>query len=133
MVLIESLLFALIILFPFYLFLSYMDSSKKKQKALVDKAIEKGNVVNAIKIKQSALYSDNSYRGRFKYRAVYEYKVKNKKYKFVFWSSNPPLELTLYYLKNPRTANLPGAMSSGKINWLKVYLITAAVLYFLSV
>ena len=51
MVLVESLLFALIILFPFYIFSVYRDASKKRQKTMVDSAIQKGNVVTATKKK----------------------------------------------------------------------------------
>lgn len=132
MLIVENFLFALIILFPFYIFTVYRDASGKRQKSMVESAIQKGNVVKAIKIKQGAYNSEGPDYMRGKYRAVYEYRVKGKKYKFILWDSTPPLELTLYYLKNPRKATLSGAMSSEKTNWPLMVLIVTALLYCLS-
>lgn len=131
MLIFHSLFYAFVLVFPTFLILSRKNKSKKRQKALLDKAIAKGNVVTANLIEKSSLLKDVPGIPGYTYRLVYEYKYKGKKYKYLYWSLTPTQTLTLYFLNNPRKANVRGGINSEKINWPVVFIIVSAIIYFL--
>lgn len=129
MFLFYSLFLAFVVVMPCYWVSLYRNTAKKSQERMLATAIERGHVVEASLIKQSTLLSDVPGIVGYTYRLVYTYNYNGKKYKYLYWSITPPETLTLYFVKDPRKATVPGAMSPEKTNWVLVYLILSAVFY----
>lgn len=124
-----SLFLAFVVVMPCYWVSLYKASRKKNCDKMLATAIERGHVVRARLVKQSTLLSDVPGIAGYTYRLVYTYSYKGKDYKYLYWSATPPETLTLYFVKDPRKATVPGAMSPEKTNWVLVYLILTAVFY----
>ena len=129
----ESLFLAFLLVFPAYIiYLSFNMTKKKNQKAL-DKAIERGHVVNAVLVKESVsqrwVPGANSMWTR---KGVYEYTYNGKKYKFRMWAKSHPRRRQLYFVKNPAKATVEAALYEFKINWFVVYVVVAALDYIIS-
>ena len=61
----------------------------------------------------------------------YEYKGRTYKYQFqVGTAETPPFTLKLYFVKNPRKATVDEALTAMTVNWPLVYIIVAAIIYF---
>lgn len=98
-----------------------------QNKKWLDKAIKDGHIVTAKKIKEHDLYRDTNNDLRVpdgSTMATYQYTYNGKIYtkKFVSYN-NQPDEINLYFIKNPRKAELgSGLWISAKNHWIRSYL-----------
>ena len=130
-----GLVMAAIFVFPAYIVSCAFTGTSKRSQSAVDKAIARGHVVRAVLIKAGppvfdvpGLTTPGPHR-----KGVYEYRYKGRRYKYYFWSSNPPDRLTLYFLKKPRKATVAEAMYDSEFSWMRLYLIIAAFLILLGI
>ena len=127
----ESLFLAALFVFPAYLISLGVTGTESRRKKALEKAISAGHVVTAVLIRKSSrhwnvpgLTTPGPHR-----RGTYEYEYKGKKYRYRFWSDNPPSTLKLYFIKNPGKATVAGAMYDSTISWPLVYLVVAVFWY----
>ena len=126
-----SLVAAFFIVFIVYLFSHSINNNPKKREAALEKAISSGHRVTASLYKRRA--TRKAIPGTHEFWSsigYYKYEYKGKTYKYKYWADNPPTTLTLYFVKNPAKATVAGAFNSVNTNWPLVYIIVAAVLYF---
>ena len=95
--------------------------SPRDPKAL-KKAIEQGHVVTAVFVKS---YKKEKGNGR---QCDYKYEVNGKTYTCSIFSDNPPRTLELYYVRNPKNANIATAINVSEKNWFLRFAIVAAII-----
>ena len=126
-----SLVMAAVFVFPVYLFSTIRAGLPKRNQKAVEKAIKKGHVVTAKLIKTGPMVFDDvpgvTTPGPHR-QGVYEYTYKGRRYKYRFWSNNPPSQLTLYFLSKPRKATVDKALVDSETSWVRIYLIVAGLL-----
>ena len=98
------------------------------RKGYKERAIEKGNVIQAKLVKHHNVYKHNSTINRKQISAeqlgVYEYEYKGKKRKYYCSSFNNLNDtITLYYIKNPKKATVARDLGTREVPWIKTYLI----------
>lgn len=127
-----SLVAAFFVVFIAYLISHAKNDTKKKREAALEEAIRAGRTVNAVLIKRRA--TRKKIPGTHEFWSsigYYKYECNGKSYTYKYWADNPPSTLKLYYIKKPAKATVAGALSPVTTNWPVVYIIVAAVLYFL--
>lgn len=134
----DSAFLAFVFVFPTYLISVMVTSSKKRREKSLEKAITRKHVVRASLIKKVYLHpntveSIGKEWGHSEYRAYYEYFYNGRKYKFKMDDDNPPHNLTLYFLKNPRKATIEECLSDSEVSWPIVYLIVMGIIFFADV
>jgi hypothetical protein len=88
------------------------------------KAIEQGHVVTAVFVKS---YQKEKGNGR---QCDYKYEVNGKTYRRSIFSDNPPRTMQLYYVRNPKNANIATAINVSEKNWVLRFVIIAAIIVF---
>jgi len=127
-----SLFAACVIVFPIYLIHSAIFGRKNKEKAL-KKAVDRGNVVEAVLVKNSSPYeSPIATSSRYVRRCVYEYTYRGKKYKYRCELELPADTLTLYFVDNPRKAVRKGELDDSKVCWPLIFGIVALIAYWVA-
>lgn len=112
---------------PIFVYLKKIMYHQTQNKKWLDKAIKDGHIVTAKKIKEHDLYRDTNNDLRVpdgSTMATYQYTYNGKTYtkKFVSYN-NQPDEINLYFIKNPRKAELgSGLWISAKNHWIRSYL-----------
>lgn len=124
---------AFMIVFPIRMISHARSNNPKKSKAEADRlkklAIQRGHVVTAELVGWENDRVDRLYSAsRCDRLAVYKYTYQGKTYKFRYRDDNPDLELTLYFLKNPRKATVAGALQEKKVPWVLIYLVLTVLL-----
>ena len=128
-----SCFMAFVFVFPAYLIWVQVTGTQKRVKLAKEKAIARGHVVTARRYKMSSLVDDVPGESAGpKHLGKYKYVYNGKTYKYRSWDYNPPMELTLYFIDNPRKATTAGNLVDSKINWPLIYLIVVGIIYFLS-
>ena len=116
------------IVFPWYLISTTVDRSPERQKKALRKAIEQGHVVTAGFVRS---YRKEKGNGR---QCDYRYEVNGKTYRCSIFSDNPPQTLQLYYVRNPKHANIATAINVSERNWfLRFAIIAATIILFAKV
>ena len=110
------------IVFPWYLISITIDRSPKRQEKALRKAIEQGHVVTAVFVRS---YQKEKGNGR---QCDYKYEVNGKTYTCSIFSDNPPRTLELYYVRNPKNANIATAINVSEKNWFLRFAIVAAII-----
>ena len=110
------------IVFPWYLISATIDRSPKRQEKALRKAIEQGHVVTAVFVRS---YQKEKGNGR---QCDYKYEVNGKTYTCSIFSDNPPRTLELYYVRNPKNANIATAINVSEKNWFLGFAIVAAII-----
>lgn len=110
------------IVFPWYLISATIDRSPKRQEKALRKAIEQGHVVTAVFVRS---YQKEKGNGR---QCDYKYEVNGKTYTRSIFSDNPPKTLELYYVRNPKNANIATAINVSEKNWFLRFAIVAAII-----
>ena len=110
------------IVFPWYLISATIDRSPKRQEKALRKAIEQGHVVTAVFVRS---YQKEKGNGR---QCDYKYEVNGKTYTRSIFSDNPPGTLELYYVRNPKNANIATAINVSEKNWFLRFAIVAAII-----
>lgn len=110
------------IVFPWYLISTTIDRSPKRQEKALRKAIEQGHVVTAVFVRS---YQKEKGNGR---QCDYKYEVNGKTYTCSIFSDNPPRTMKLYYVRNPKNANIATAINVSEKNWILRFVIIAAII-----
>ena len=110
------------IVFPWYLISTTIDRSPKRQEKALRKAIEQGHVVTAVFVRS---YQKEKGNGR---QCDYKYEVNGKTYTCSIFSDNPPGTMKLYYVRNPKNANIATAINVSEKNWILRFVIIAAII-----
>lgn len=127
-----SLFMAFVFVFPAYLINKGIHGSKKKNEDAVLTAMKRGHVVTAVWKKHlSASVPVPGTKGHRTSAALYEYTYKGKSYRYKFYGDDLPSSLRLYFISNPAKATVKGDLTASKVCWPLVYVIVAAVLYFI--
>lgn len=127
-----SLVAAFFVVFIAYMISHAKNDTKKKREMALEEAIRAGRTANAVLVKRRA--TRKKIPGTHEFWSsigYYKYECKGKSYTYKYWADNPPATLKLYYIKNPAKATVAGALSPVTTNWPLVFIIVAAVLYFL--
>ena len=125
-----SCFMAFVFVFPAYLIWVQVTGTKELMNIAKEKAISRGHVVTAKRYKMSSLIDDapGLYPGP-KHCAWYKYEYNGKTYKYRHWDQWPPMEITLYFIDNPRKATTPGNLNDSKIKWPLIYAIVVGFMY----
>ena len=110
------------IVFPWYLISITIDRGPNRQEKALKKAIEQGHVVTAVFVRS---YQKEKGNGR---QCDYKYEVNGKAYTCSIFSDNPPRTLELYYVRNPKNANIATAINVSEKNWFLRFAIVAAII-----
>ncbi len=110
------------IVFPWYLISITIDRGPNRQEKALKKAIEQGHVVTAVFVKS---YKKEKGNGR---QCDNKYEVNGKTYTCSIFSDNPPRTLELYYVRNPKNANIATAINVSEKNWFLRFAIVAAII-----
>ena len=114
------------IVFPWYLISTTLDRNPGRQEKAMRKAVEQGHVVTAVFVKS---YRKEKGNGR---QCDYKYEVNGKTYRCSIFSDNPPSTLQLYYVRNPKNANIAGAINVSEKNWIFRFAVIAAIITLLA-
>ena len=97
------------------------------RKGLIEKAKEKGNVVEAHLVKSHNIRNHNTGGiplPTMEDMGTYSYEVNGKTYRYRLLSTTGiPKTITLYYIKKPRKATLANDLGNWESPWFKFYLI----------
>ena len=110
------------IVFPWYLISTTIDRSPGRQERAMKKAIEQGHVVTAAFVKS---YQKEKGNGR---QCDYKYDVNGKTYRRSIFSDNPPRTIQLYYIRDPKNANIATAINVSEKNWFLRFAIIAVII-----
>jgi len=110
------------IVFPWYLISATIDRMPGRQAKAIRKAIDQGHVVTAVFVKS---YQKEKGKGR---QCDYKYEVSGKTYRCSIFTDNPPGTLQLYYVRNPKNANIETSINVSEKNWLLRFAIVAAII-----
>lgn len=116
---------------PFFCLLRKIFYVPFVHKRLLQKAIDKGNMLEAKLIKSFDEHERVGTHGRIstgKRIGVYEYFHNGKRYRYRATSANGlPATMTMYYLKSPRRASPPDYVGFRERCWPKFFLIFTLV------
>lgn len=117
---------------PIFCFLRLIFYVPFARKKLLEKAKENGHVIEAHLTKKHSLMpgDDNSTVTTPQEMGTYIYYVNGKKYKYRFMTdANPGLDktITLFYIKNPRKAEVGGNLGNKEVPWIKSYLMISLI------
>ena len=134
-----SAFIAFLIVFPITMITIGIRQNPKKRRAeaemLKKLAIERGHVVtaNRIKIKTFSAVSTKNSTNHYTTSGIYEYFYNGKRYIYKFHDDSPAMEMTLYFVSDPRKAAVAGALSTDrKVLWPFAYMAVLAVVYLLT-
>ena len=121
---------SLMIMLPVFIIRSLIAVNIKKPGKAVEMAKARGHVVTANLVKVQWSVPDNLDDVTDRYSVgVYEYVYRGRKYKYKNTCMEPPEEVTLYFINNPRHAGSEGELKIMNSNLLKTYLIVFAILF----
>lgn len=126
-----SIIFACMIVFPFFIVSLARAKSPKRCEAALNKALSKGHVVTAVLKKRRGSVSDpysRSRRGRVG-MGIYEYTYKGRNYKYKLYDDSLPSTVKLYFTKSPRKAVQAAALGRSDICWPLIIAVIACVIY----
>lgn len=128
-----SAFFGFILVFPVFLISAAISKTpsvrERNNKKALEKAKERGHVVEATLVRQYRANSDIGARSDYQSVGQYQYSYKGKQYTYRFQSDDPPYKLTLYFVKKPRKATVEGALREKKNIWPLIYIAVTALLY----
>ena len=116
---------AAVIVFPWFIVSKTFERLPKKQEKAKEKAIKLGHVVTASFVRS---FGKSREDGSRESQCEYQYYCKGKKYKYTLFTDFPPREIDLYYIRNPRKAEVAGAINVSEKPWLLRYVIVAAII-----
>lgn len=128
-----SIIFACMIVFPFFIASLVRAMSPKRNEAALKEAISKGHVVTAKLKKIRSSVKDPQSRSAMGLidLGIYEYEYKGRKYKYKLYSKKLPYTVTLYFLKSPRKAVEAPAMGRSDTCWPVIIAVIACIIYLL--
>jgi len=98
---------------------------------LLEQAIRKGNVVKATYVEETgySLQGESGVHPGGSSTARYEYEYQGKKYtkRLTTTRSNFPMEIELYFVKNPNRACVSNEIGLSEPNWLAWYLLSFGI------
>lgn len=120
---------AVAIVFPWYIISTKLNLLPKRQEEARQKAMERGHVVTATFVRSYGRDVDNP---NLPSQCLYRYTCNGKSYKYTVFTDDPPRELTLYYMRNPRKAAEGDAINASEKPWFLRFLIVAAIIIFIA-
>lgn len=100
-----------------------------KQEKLLEEAKRQGHIIEATLEKRRYRFNQRIGNREYDYNEgtyIYDCEGKQKKYKLCM-ESDLPQKITLYYVKKPRKATLPGNLGANEAPWIRLYLLTVLV------
>lgn len=120
---------AAVIVFPWYIISKTIELLPGRQEKAMQKIIEKGHIVTAIFVKSYGRDSDNPFLPS---QCLYKYTCNGKTYKYTTFDDDPPRELKLYYMHNPRKASTSNAINVSEKHWFLRFLIISLIIIFIA-
>lgn len=116
---------AAVVIFPIYIIRGQLTATSRHQDKLYKKAVSKGHEATAI-LKRSyspSLENPQNYLDR-QQLGKYYFKYKGRTYNIRLWFyDDPPYEVQVYWLNNPRKAGTRGGINDSSWPWLVAYFI----------
>lgn len=114
-----------VIVFPIYIIRAQMTANSRHQEKLYQKAVSRGHVATAIlkraytpSLEDPKSYLDTQQLGKY----YFEYGGKKYNIRLSFYG-DPPYEVQVYWLRNPKRAGTRGGIEDLLWPWLVAYLI----------
>lgn len=126
-----SIIFACMIVFPFFIVSLVRAKSPRRREAALNKALSKGHVVTAVLKKRHSSVSDPFSRSASGMvdLGIYEYEYKGRKYKYKLYDGHLPSTVKLYFTKSPRKAVEAAALGRSDTCWPLIIAVIACVIY----
>lgn len=123
---------SLVILFPIFIIRGTVLVTLRKPGKAVGLAKARGHVVTARLVKTHWRVPDNPRDLVERYSlGIYEYEYRGKVYRYKYTAMDPPDELTLYFVSNPRKAATESDTKLMSAHWGRWYLVIFAIVFVL--
>lgn len=129
-----SLFMAAVVIFPIYIIKAQLTVGSKNQEKLYRKAVSRGHEATATlkrayapSMENPKNYLDRQQLGKY----VFKYKGRTYHIRLRF-DVNPPYEIKVYWLKNPRRAGTKGGIQDVFWPWLVAYFIVFIIVFLIA-